>query len=106
MANKKMQPSWRRRFLTWQVNRANRLILVVILLNAGRPPMDDRNGFVADGYDRARDANEPIVRAEVESEFAVRLSNASTADQKRIRGEIEREIEKRLNALAPPDALY
>jgi hypothetical protein len=24
-----MQPSWRRRFLTWQVNRANRLILVV-----------------------------------------------------------------------------
>jgi hypothetical protein len=24
-----MQPSWRRRFLTWQVNRASRLILVV-----------------------------------------------------------------------------
>ena len=24
-----MQPSWRQRFLTWQVNRANRLILVV-----------------------------------------------------------------------------
>lgn len=68
--------------------------------------MDDHNGFVADGYDRACDANQPIVRAEVEREFAVRLCNASTADQKRIRGEIEREIEKRLNALAPPDALY
>ncbi len=68
--------------------------------------MDDRNGFVDDGYERARDANQPIVRADVEREFAVRLSNASTADQKRIHREIEREIEKRLNALAPPDALY
>ncbi len=29
--------------------------------------MGVRNGFVADGYDRARDANEPIIRAEVES---------------------------------------
>lgn len=30
VTNKKIQPSWRRRFHTWQVNRANRLILVVI----------------------------------------------------------------------------
>lgn len=68
--------------------------------------MDDRNGFVADGNDRARDANQPIVRSKVEREFAARLSNASTADQKQIRAEMEREIEKRLNALAPPEALY
>lgn len=68
--------------------------------------MDVRNGFVADGYDRARDANEPIIGAEVESEFAVRPSAASNAERKRIRGEIEREIEERLNALAPRDALY
>ena len=68
--------------------------------------MDDRIGFVADGYDRARDANEPIVRSEVEREFTDRLGNASTANQKRIRAEIEREIQKRLDALAPPDALY
>ena len=27
--HKRFQPSWRRRFLTWQVNRANRLNLVV-----------------------------------------------------------------------------
>lgn len=33
-ANKKIQPSWRRRFHTWQVNRANRLILVVPPTNA------------------------------------------------------------------------
>ncbi len=68
--------------------------------------MDVHNGFVADGYERARDANQPIVRAEVEREFAAKLRNASSADQKRIRGEIECEIERRLNALAPPDALY
>lgn len=67
--------------------------------------MDVRNGFVADGYDRARDANEPNIRAGVESEFAVSPSTASNAERKRIRGEIEREIEERLNALAPPDAL-
>jgi hypothetical protein len=69
-------------------------------------PMNDRNGFVADGYGRARYANQPIVRSEVEREFAARLSNASAADKKRIRAEMEREIEKRLNVLAPPDALY
>ena len=73
-----------------------------ILLNARLLPMDDRKGFVADGYVRARDANQPIVRAEVEREFAARLGSASTADQKKIRAEIE----KRLNALAPPDAFY
>ena len=27
---KKIQPSWRRRFLTWQVNRGNRLIIGVL----------------------------------------------------------------------------
>lgn len=68
--------------------------------------MDDRNGFVADGYKRARDANQLIVRSEVEREFVERLSNASTADKRLIRAEIEREIKKRLNALAAPDSLY
>ena len=37
-ANKKMQPSWRQRFITWQVNRANRLILVVRLLKKRNQP--------------------------------------------------------------------
>ena len=69
--------------------------------------MDNRHGFVADGHARARNANKQVVRAEVELEFADQFNNASTAGQKkRIRVEIEREIEKRLNALAPPDALY
>jgi hypothetical protein len=34
-----MQPSWRRRFLTWQVIRANRLILVVRAATNARPEL-------------------------------------------------------------------
>jgi hypothetical protein len=92
--------------LRWKLVGGGSVNIAVILLNERLCPMDDRNGFVADGYDRARDANQPIFRSEVEREFAARLSNASAAHQKRIRAEMEREIEKRLNALAPPDALY
>ena len=68
--------------------------------------MDDPNGFIADGHDRARDANEPIVRSDVEREFASMLEGASRAEQKQIRDQMEREINRRLNDLAPPDALY
>ncbi len=72
--------------------------------------MNDHNGFVADGYFRARNASKPIIRSEVERQFAARLAGASSAEQKQILVEMEREIEKRLNAAAPPaappDALY
>ncbi|MCA9168603.1 MAG: hypothetical protein KDB23_13100 [Planctomycetales bacterium] len=68
--------------------------------------MDIRSGFVADGCRRARDASRAIVRSEVEREFAGKLVNATAADQKRLRVEMDREIEKRLSILAPPDALY
>ena len=66
--------------------------------------MDNR--FIAGGYDEARRANKPSVREEVEREFAAKLGAASTADRKRIAAEIDREIEKRLKRIAPPDALY
>ena len=36
-----MQPSWRRRFLIWQVNRANRLILVVLRNMSGNGSSQD-----------------------------------------------------------------
>lgn len=64
------------------------------------------NGFVADGYERARAANEPFVRAEVEKEFADELRNASAVQLWSIRWRMQREIERRLERLAPPDALY
>ena len=62
--------------------------------------------FVADGYERARDANERLVRAEVEQEFAERLRNADWVDRWRMKREIERVIEKRLEHVAPPWGLY
>lgn len=68
--------------------------------------MKEKCGFVTDGFSRARKASQPIVRSEVEEEFAERLRNASRAERRQIRAEIDREIQKRLNAIAPPDALY
>ena len=68
--------------------------------------MDKRNGIVAGGHRRSRNASQAIVRTEVDQEYAALLGNASIAEQKRIRDEIELEIEKRLNTLAPPNALY
>jgi hypothetical protein len=63
-------------------------------------------GFVADGCQRAREANEPVVRAEVEREFAAKLAEATDRDRQSIWQAVEREVERRLNRLAPPDALY
>ena len=63
--------------------------------------MDRCSGFVADGYDRARATSEFVVRSEVEREFVGKLHGASTVDQKRIRREIDRKVEKRLDEVAP-----
>lgn len=68
--------------------------------------MSDENSFLADGYERAYNANEPIVRDQVEQEFEERLSNVPEGQQKIVRKEIEAEIKKRLDVIAPPDALY
>jgi hypothetical protein len=68
--------------------------------------MIDDNHFLEDGYERAYSANEPVVRAEVELEFADALSKASASERERIRKEIESVIAKRVDELAPPDALY
>lgn len=68
--------------------------------------MENHSGFLADGYWRAREGTEPIIRSQVELEFNDRLSPATVADQRRIREEMEIEISKRLDKLAPPEALY
>lgn len=75
--------------------------------NEERPiQMENHSGFLADGYWQARKGSEPIIRAEVEREFSDRLRIATAADQRHIRKEIEIEIAKRLDKLAPPEALY
>jgi|GEM_PF-2673921 len=68
--------------------------------------MTEGNGFVADGHERARQGNEPIVRAEVQRQYAAKLDAASPVERTHLNAEIEREIQTRLDKLAPPDALY
>lgn len=68
--------------------------------------MEQHHGFIADGYGRARAASGPIIRAQVQQEFAARLNSASDAGKQRIEREIEQEIDRRLKEVAPPDALY
>jgi hypothetical protein len=67
---------------------------------------NSRQGIVADGHERAVRALEPVVRAEVEAEYAERLAAASRWKRARLKQEIRREIERRIAERAPPDALY
>ena len=62
--------------------------------------------FVADGYYRAYAANEPIVRQEVEVEYAEQLKAASFWQRFSLRREMATEIRRRLNEKAPRSALY
>ena len=64
------------------------------------------HGFVEDGYERARAAIEPKVRAQVSAEYGERLKNASSSEQARLRKEMAQEIERRIDAQSPPDAIY
>ncbi len=69
--------------------------------------MTHSSGFVADGDTRVRDANASRVRAEVEREFAAAIRNATSFLQRlRLRWQIDRVVQSRLDQLAPPDALY
>ena len=62
--------------------------------------------FIADGRERARRALEPVVRAEVEQVSAAELRQAPVWQRYWVRRKIQREIERRIAAAAPPDALY
>lgn len=68
--------------------------------------MNSNNGIVANGHYRAREANKPIIRAEVEKEFADRLREASPQELPVLQKEMEREIELRLERVSSRWALY
>ena len=68
--------------------------------------MEETDNFLADGYERLRGEHEPEIRAEVERKYAHQIASASWLNRRRIRKQIEREIETKLDDLAPPDALY
>ena len=62
--------------------------------------------FVVDGFCRARRALEPVIRAEVRKEYAERLAEAKLGTKAAIWAEMEREVDRRLEAKAPSDGLY
>jgi hypothetical protein len=64
------------------------------------------SGFVADGQERAWAALEPKVRAEVESEYAEEWNSSGLVRRRLLLRKIEKEIARRLEDLAPSDALY
>jgi hypothetical protein len=64
------------------------------------------NCFVADGCERAYRAVEKAVRASVEKEFAAERQAAPPAERLQIERRMREEIERRIDRLAPPDALY
>ena len=67
---------------------------------------DKSNRFFRDGYERAREANEPIIRKAVEREFAAESMSASWWGRIIIRRRIEREIKQRLERVAPKGGNY
>ncbi len=68
--------------------------------------MDDKAEIVADGRERAMDGSVDRIRAEVEAKYAEELRTAGFWKRRRIRQKIEREIEKRLERIAPKTGLY
>jgi hypothetical protein len=62
--------------------------------------------FVADGHLCACEASEPRIRKQVEEEFADQLSNAPFWRRFVLRRKIEREITRRIETVAPREALY
>jgi hypothetical protein len=64
------------------------------------------NGFLFDGCERAQAAVRLAIREQVTAEYAEAFATASFWDRLRLWREIEREVARRVNKLAPPDALY
>ena len=66
----------------------------------------NQQGIVADGRDRAAAAWRPHVEYEIRSRYAGELAAAGPDERRRIERGIQREIEARLNEVAPPGACY
>lgn len=62
--------------------------------------------FIANGRQNACVAIEPMVRTEVEAEYAEQLKGASLWRRFWIHRKMKQEIRRRIGELAPPDALY
>jgi hypothetical protein len=68
--------------------------------------MADRNRFVNDGCCRAQSAAEPKIREQVNAEFAEQLKSANGWERFWLKRAIDREVNRRLEKVAPSHALY
>lgn len=66
----------------------------------------DSSGFVVDGYERARKAMEPEIRAEIAAKYAEQLATATLWQRWKLRRQMKVEINERIHQVAPPDAEY
>ena len=67
---------------------------------------EDDAGIIEDGCEHAYKGTEQGIRAQVESEYADRLKAASVVGRLKLRYELEKEIQRRIDDQSPPDALY
>ncbi len=68
--------------------------------------MGGRANIVADGQQRAYDANIQRVRAEVEAEYDSEMKNAGLWQAVLLQLTVEWETQKRMKKIAPSDGLY
>ena len=68
--------------------------------------MTEPDGFFPGGYSRLRGVYEEEIRNQVEAEFAPKLEGASWLERRKLRKQIENEIDRRCDERASPDALY
>ena len=64
------------------------------------------DNFVADGHRRAREGNRRRIETEVRAEFADSMKGADAESLHQLKKAIRAEVEQRLTAIAPSDALY
>uniref|UniRef100_A0A7C2P2I4 Uncharacterized protein n=1 Tax=Schlesneria paludicola TaxID=360056 RepID=A0A7C2P2I4_9PLAN len=64
------------------------------------------NGFLQEGFRRARAAVEPVVRQTVTAEYAERLQQADAKQRRHLLRMMKREIHRRVDEKAPRWGLY
>ena len=68
--------------------------------------MKEPDRFVSDGCERLRGVHEQKLRAEIELQYADQMANSSWFKRRKIRKQIEAELQSKLDDLAPPEASY
>ena len=68
--------------------------------------MKEPDRFVVDGRERLRSAHEQNIRVEIELQYADQMASASWFKRRKIRKQIEAELQSRLDDRAPPEASY